>query len=72
MSAKIRERSKKTDEAALDDDLAATFTSSGASDRWLRTPNPILNGDQPIECLKRREYDRVHAALEALNTGVYI
>ncbi len=71
MSATIRERSAKTNEGALDDDLAATFASD-AADRWLRTPNPILNGDQPIECLKRREYDRVRAALEALNTGVYI
>jgi hypothetical protein len=72
MTATIRERSAKSDDVALDDDLAATFTSADASDRWLRRPNPILNGDQPIECLKRREYDRVRAALEALNTGVYI
>ena len=72
MSATIRERSTKTDEVALDHDLAATFNSASASDTWLRTPNPILNGDQPIECLKRREYDRVRAALEALNTGVYV
>jgi uncharacterized protein (DUF2384 family) len=72
MSVTKRERSTKTDEVALADDLAATFASSGVSDRWLRTPNPIINGDRPIECLERREYDRVHAALEALNTGVYI
>jgi uncharacterized protein (DUF2384 family) len=56
----------------LDRALAVTFTSAVASDRWLKTPNPILNGDQPIECLTRGEYDRVYAALEAFNGGVYI
>jgi hypothetical protein len=72
MSATIRQRSTKTGDVALDDDLAATFTSAAASDRWLRRANPILKGDQPIDCLKRREYDRVRAALEALNTGVHL
>ncbi|HSY48118.1 MAG TPA: antitoxin Xre/MbcA/ParS toxin-binding domain-containing protein [Thermoanaerobaculia bacterium] len=73
MSVTIQEQHTKTrEEIALDRELAATFTTTDASDRWLRTPNPILNGDQPVECLKRREYDRVHAALEAFNTGVYV
>jgi hypothetical protein len=72
MSATIREKHTKTVEALLDSELAATFASAAVSDRWLRTPNPILNGDQPIECLRRHEYDRVRAALEALSTGVYI
>jgi hypothetical protein len=72
MSATTRKQSTKTGDVMLDDELAATFASAAVSGRWLRTANPILNGDQPIECLKRREYDRVRAALEALNTGVYI
>jgi hypothetical protein len=72
MSVTTKERHVKTVEEALNRELAVTFTSAGASDRWLRTPNPILNGDQPIECLKRREYDRVNAALEAFNGGVYV
>jgi hypothetical protein len=73
MTATIQEqRTKTAEEVALDRELAATFTSGRASDRWLKTPNPILAGDQPIECLKRREYDRVRAALEAFNTGVYV
>jgi|GEM_PF-892605 hypothetical protein len=73
MSITIQEQHTKTaEEVTLDRELAATFTSASASERWLRTPNAILNGDQPIECLKRREYDRVHAALEAFNTGVYV
>jgi hypothetical protein len=72
MSATIQEqRTKTAEEAAIDRDLAATFTSAFAS-RWLETPNPILGGDRPIDCLERHEYDRVHAALEAFNTGVYI
>lgn len=73
MSIAIQKQHAKTiEEVALNRELAATFTSTDASDRWLRTPNPILNGDQPIECVKRHEYDRVHAALEALNAGVYV
>jgi Antitoxin Xre/MbcA/ParS C-terminal toxin-binding domain len=73
MSVAIQKQdTKTTEEIALDRELAATFSSTDASDRWLRTPNPILNGDQPIECMKRREYGRVHAALEAFNIGVYV
>jgi hypothetical protein len=73
MSITVHEQETKAPaEAALDRDLAATFTSDDASKRWLKTPNAILNGDAPIECLKRREYDRVRAALEAFNTGVYV
>jgi uncharacterized protein (DUF2384 family) len=62
----------RTIDPAVASALAETFTSSRVSDRWLRLPNPILNGDRPIDCLKRNETDRVLAALEALNTGVYI
>jgi len=71
MSVTIQERATN-EEVALDRELAATFASDDASKRWLKTANPILNGDAPIDCLKRREYDRVRAALEAFNTGVYI
>jgi uncharacterized protein (DUF2384 family) len=72
MSATIQEQKTKTaDELALESELAATFTSALAS-RWLETPNPILGGDRPIDCLERGEYDRARAALEAFNTGVYI
>jgi uncharacterized protein (DUF2384 family) len=73
MSVTVHEQqTKPAAELALDDELAATFTSEAASQRWLKTPNPILNGDAPVDCLKRREYDRVRAALEAFNTGVYV
>jgi hypothetical protein len=71
MSVTIQER-ETNEEVALDRELASTFTSTDASKRWLKTANPILNGDAPIDCLKRREYDRVRAALEAFNTGVYV
>jgi hypothetical protein len=71
MSVTIQER-QTNEELALDRELAATFTSGDASKRWLKTPNAILNGDAPIDCLNRREYDRVRAALEAFNTGVYV
>jgi uncharacterized protein (DUF2384 family) len=63
---------KTVAESALELELAATFASTRVSDRWLEAPNPILAGDRPIDCLKRHEYDGVHAALEAFNSGVYI
>lgn len=73
MSATVHEqRTKTAEEAALDQELEATFTSAGACERWMQTPNSILSGDRPGDCVRRREFDRVHAALEALNTGVYI
>jgi hypothetical protein len=73
MGATIQEqRTKTADEVALDIELAATFTSAGAIERWMQAPNSILGGDRPSDCVRRHEYDRVHAALEALNTGVYI
>ena len=71
MSITIHER-ETSEEVALDRELASTFNSTDASERWLQTANPILNGDAPIDCLKRREYDRVRAALEAFNSGVYV
>jgi hypothetical protein len=72
MRITIQDPAKPDDAAALDTEFAATFTSENAVNRWLQTPNPILNGDAPTDCLKRREYDRVRAALEAFNSGVYI
>jgi Protein of unknown function (DUF2384) len=72
MSVSGRERTKTVEEAALDSELAATFTSEHASTRWLKTANPMLNGAPPIDCLKLGEYNRVRAALEAFNTGVYV
>jgi hypothetical protein len=65
-------RTTADEEAALNTELAAAFTSQDAVTFWLQTANPILNGDAPVDCLKRHEYDRVRAALEAFNTGVYI
>jgi hypothetical protein len=73
MSVTVHEQQTAiSEEAALDRELAATFMSDDASKRWLTAANPILNGEAPIDCLKRREYDRVRAALEAFNTGVYV
>jgi len=68
----IEARTKMSEEVALDNELAATFISRDASTRWLKTPNAILDGDLPMECMKPREFDRVRLALEAFNTGVYV
>ena len=39
---------------------------------YLNHPNPFLDGLKPIEVLKRGEYERVIADLEAVEEGVYV
>lgn len=56
----------------LQDQLRDTFDSSDAEARWLRTPNRLLDGARPIDLMDRHEFARVSAALEALNTGVFV
>jgi eukaryotic-like serine/threonine-protein kinase len=53
-------------------ELNETFSSDEAADRWLRTPNRVLDGERPIDLLERNDYESVGNALEALNTGVFV
>ena len=52
--------------------LDQTFSSRAAAERWLALPNPILGGRAPADLLRQRDYARVEAAIEALNSGVYV
>lgn len=55
----------------LDTRLQETFADENGR-RWLRTENRYLGGRFPIDLLITGRFDRVHAALEALDSGVFI
>jgi hypothetical protein len=39
---------------------------------WLRSDNPYLGGLTPLEVLRAGRTDRVEAALEALDSGMFV
>src|SRR5688572_2600721 len=45
---------------------------SGATRRWLGTPNRYLGGLTPVEAVRVGRVDRVEATVEALDSGVFI
>jgi uncharacterized protein (DUF2384 family) len=51
--------------------LSETFAAPGGS-RWLRSENRYLGGQRPIDALRVGEFDRVEAALEALDSGIFV
>lgn len=52
--------------------LLETFSASEATREWLRTANRYLGGLAPVEALRVGRLDRVEAALEALDSGVFL
>jgi putative toxin-antitoxin system antitoxin component (TIGR02293 family) len=57
---------------ALVDRLRETFDDADAARTWLRTESFYLGGLTPAEVLYAGRPDRVEAALEALDSGVFI
>lgn len=57
---------------ALIERLSATFRSADAATLWLRTGSEYLDGLPPIEALRAGRLDAVGAALEALDSGIYL
>lgn len=57
---------------ALDRHLLETFDSPEAARTWLRVSHPYVGGLTPVEVLRAGRPDRVEAALEALESGVFI
>jgi uncharacterized protein (DUF2384 family) len=57
---------------ALDRRLQETFDTPDAARSWLRAGSPYLGGLTPVEVLRAGRPDRVEAALEALDSGVFI
>jgi uncharacterized protein (DUF2384 family) len=57
---------------ALDRRLQETFDTPEAVRSWLRAGSPYLGGLTPVEVLRAGRPDRVEAALEALDSGVFV
>jgi uncharacterized protein (DUF2384 family) len=52
--------------------LRETFTTNEAVRGWLHASNRYLGGLTPVEVLRVGRLDRVEAALEALDSGVFV
>jgi hypothetical protein len=57
---------------ALHHRLCDTFGGSEARRAWLRASNRHLGGLAPADAMRAGRVDRVDAALEALDSGVYV
>lgn len=57
---------------ALRHHLLETFASAEAARAWLNAANRYLGGLTPADALRVGRPDRVEAALEALDSGVFI
>lgn len=49
-----------------------TFEGPDAPRRWLRNPSRYMGGLTPVEAIRVGRLDRVTAALEALDSGVFL
>jgi uncharacterized protein (DUF2384 family) len=52
--------------------LRDTFASAEALKEWVHGPNRYLGGLSPADAIRVGRFDRVEAALEALDSGVFI
>jgi transcriptional regulator with XRE-family HTH domain len=51
--------------------LNETFVPPGGP-RWLRSESNYLGGRRPLDALLAGEFERVEAALEALDSGIFV
>lgn len=56
----------------LNDHLRETFENPEASRAWMHVGNRYLGGLTPAEAVRVGRFDRVEAALEALDSGVFV
>ena len=57
--------------AAVSTHLHETFKSPAGA-RWLRSESRYLGGQRPLDALLGGKFDRVEAALEALDSGIFV
>jgi len=57
---------------ALDRRLHETFEGAEAIRGWLHLPNRYLGGLTPSDAIRVGRFDRVDAALEALESGIFV
>lgn len=65
-------RERLAELVALEGHLGETFVDPEAARGWLRSASPYLGGLTPFEALLAGRADRVRAALEALDSGVFV
>ncbi len=65
-------RERLADLLALEGRLGETFVDPEARRAWLRSGSSYLGGLTPLEALLAGRADRVRAALEALDSGVFV
>lgn len=65
-------RRKLAELVGLQHRLRDTFSSPEAGRSWLRSPNRYLGGLAPLDALRAGRLDRVEAALDALDSGVFV
>lgn len=56
----------------LDERLADTFASGDAVRTWLHSDNRYLGGLTPVEVMRTGRLDRIGAAIDALESGVFL
>lgn len=57
---------------ALSERLRSTFVDQQAVVTWMHTNCPYLGGLKPVEAIQVGRVDAIAAALEALDSGVYL
>jgi uncharacterized protein (DUF2384 family) len=65
-------RERLAELVAVEGHLEETFGDPESGRAWLRSGNPYLGGLTPVEVMRAGRADRVEAALEALDSGVFI
>jgi transcriptional regulator with XRE-family HTH domain len=55
--------------AALHARLGLTWKTAGGARRWLHRPSPYLGHAEPADMIRAGRFDRVEAALEAIDSG---
>ena len=65
-------RERLAELVAVEVHLGETFDDPESGRAWLRSGNPYLGGLTPLEVVRAGRADRVQAALEALDSGVFI
>jgi len=55
--------------ATLHARLGETWKTVGSARRWLHRPSPYLGHAEPVDMIRAGRFDRVEAALEAIDSG---
>ncbi|MDQ3694663.1 MAG: hypothetical protein M3464_13705 [Chloroflexota bacterium] len=56
----------------LHERLQASFSTSGAMTNWVHADSGYLRGLKPVDALQVGRIDAVDAALEALDSGIFV